>query len=98
MKFCELTIMPEDKNRHIKIVYENDEYETRVDDCTITFSKKLTPEETRCFLEDMFGTTSLGVYDVSHMSDEEIKQIIDDNSNIYLLKEGQVCINTKQKF
>ena len=85
-------------DKPIKIVYENDEYETRVDDCTITFSKKLTQEETRCFLEDMFGGTNIGVWDVSHLSNEEIEQIIDEHSNIYCFKEGVTCISTKQKF
>lgn len=67
-----------DKNKPIKIIYENDEWETKVSGDAVTFTRKLTPTE----IEKLFGTTKIGVFDCSGMSDEEINKIINELNSI----------------
>ena len=74
MKFCECVFIPEDKDRPIKIVYENDGV-IEISDCTIEYTRKLSPIESENLLRNMFGTIDVGMIDCSDMSDEEIDKI-----------------------
>lgn len=74
MKFCECMFVSEDKDRPIKIVYENDGM-IEINDCTIEYTRRLSPMESSNLLRDMFGTTNVGMLDCSDMSDEEISKI-----------------------
>ena len=58
-------------NQPIKIIYDNCEYETKVSGDSVMFTRKLTPME----IAELFGTTNLGIFDCSGMSDEELDQI-----------------------
>ena len=82
MRFHELTIVPEDKDKPIKMVYEDDIGIIKANDYTIELTRKLTPVEAEKLLEDMFGTTNVGILDCSYMSDEELNQIVDKWNNI----------------
>ena len=44
MNFSEFIFIPEDKNKPIKVVYENDGL-IEVDDCTIEYTRRLSPTE-----------------------------------------------------
>ena len=78
MKFHELTIIPEDKYKPIKIVYEDDVGVTQTGDFTIEFVKKLHGIELENFLKDVFGTTKVGIFDCRNVSDEEIERIMNE--------------------
>ena len=75
MKFHYLTIVPEDKDKPIKIVCEDDVRVTQTSDFTIEFVKKLRGIEAEKFIKEMFGTTKVGVFDCSGMSDEEREHV-----------------------
>ena len=78
MKFHELTIIPECNDKPIKIVYENDVNVTQTGDFTIEFVKKLRGIELEKFFKDIFGTTKIGIFDCSNMSNEEIESIMNE--------------------
>ena len=61
MKIHEFVFIPENKDKPIKVVYENAVRLTRIDDCTIEYTKRLTPMETERLFMDLFGTTDVGV-------------------------------------
>lgn len=75
MKICEFTFITEDKERPIKMVYEDDFKVMQTDDFTIETVRRLTPMESEQLLENMFGSTDIGVLDCSDMSQEEIDRI-----------------------
>ena len=77
MKIREFTFVPEDKERPIKMVYEDDFKVIQTDDCTIEAVRRLTPMESEQLLKDMFGGTDIGILDCSDMSQEEIDKIVD---------------------
>ena len=54
MKFHELTIIPECKDKPIKVVYEDDVGVTQTGDFAIEFVKKLRGIELEKFLKDVF--------------------------------------------
>lgn len=74
MKFCDGVFIPEDKDRPIKIVYENNR-SIEINDYTIEYTRRLSPVESANIFRDMFGTTDIGVLDCSDMSYEEIDRI-----------------------
>lgn len=76
MKIREFTFIPEDKEKPIKMVYEDDSGFVKTNDCTIEYVKRLTPMESEQLLKEMFGTTNIGVLDCSDMTDEEIDRIV----------------------
>lgn len=82
MKFRELTFVPENKDKPIKVVYEDDAKVTQTSDFTIKFVKKLRGMELEKFLEDMFGTTKIGIFDCSGMTDEEVDKIVEKFNSI----------------
>jgi len=82
MKFREFTFVPEDKDKPIKVVYEDDFKVIQTNDCTIEIVKRLTPMESEKLLNDMFGTTDVGILDCSDMTDEEIDRIVEEFNNI----------------
>ena len=78
MKFHELTIIPECKDKPIKVVYEDDVGVTQTGDFAIEFVKKLRGIELEKFLKDVFGTTKIGIFDCRNVSDEEIERIMNE--------------------
>lgn len=78
MKICEFTFIPEDKDKPIKMVYEDDFKVIQTGDYTIETIRRLTPME----LENMFGTTDVGILDCGDMFDEEIDRIVDRFNSI----------------
>lgn len=78
MKFNELTIIPECKDKPIKVVYENDVRVTQTGDFSIEVVKKLRGIELEKFLKEMFGTTKVGIFDCSDMSEEEIERAMNE--------------------
>lgn len=82
MKIHEFTFVPEDRDKPIKVVYEDDFKATRTDGFIIEIAKKLTHTESEKLLNDMFGTTNVGILDCSYMSDEEFNKIVDKWNSI----------------
>lgn len=82
MKFREFTFVPKDRDKPIKAVYEDDFKVVQTDDFIIEIAKKLTHTESEKFLDDMFGTTDVGILDCSYMSDEEFNRIVDKWNSI----------------
>ena len=81
MKIREFTFVPEDKDRPIKMVYEDDFKAIQTNDCTIEVVKRLTPMESEKLLNDIFGTTDVGILDCSDIADEEIDKIVEEVNN-----------------
>lgn len=69
-------ILPKNKDKPITIAFEDEKNVISIDDCTFTFSRKLTPMQSEKLLKDIFGTTDVGVLDCSNMYDEEFNEII----------------------
>ena len=67
MKFREFTFIPEDKDRPIKVIYEDDHSLVEVDDCTIEYTRKLSPMEAAKLFIDIFGTTDIGVTSIDEV-------------------------------
>ena len=65
MKIREFTFIPENKDKPIKIVFEDDLKVIQTNDCTIEVIKRLSPMESEKLLKDMFSTTDIGVLDCS---------------------------------
>lgn len=65
MKIREFTFITEDKDKPIKIVFEDDFKVIQTNDCTIEVLKILSSMESKKLLKDMFGTTDIGVLDCS---------------------------------
>ena len=65
MKIREFTFIPENKDKPIKMVFEDDLKVIQANDCTIEVIKRLSPMESEKLLKDMFGTTDIGVLDCS---------------------------------
>lgn len=82
MKIREFTFIPEDKEKPIKMVFENDFKAVQTTDCTIEMVRRLSPIESEHLLRNMFGTTDVGILDCSDMSDEEIDRIVDEFNSI----------------
>lgn len=82
MKFREFTFIPEDKEKPLKVVYEDDSGFIKTNDCTIEYFKRLTPMESESLLNNIFGSTNIGAFDCSGMSDEEIEKIVDKWNSI----------------
>lgn len=93
MKFREFTFIPEDKNRPIKVVYEDNDGLVATDDCTIEYTRKLSSMESENLLTDMFGTTDIGVISIDNIKTDYLywcptcKKILD-------LTEIDSCMNT----
>ena len=92
MKLSEFIFVPEDKDRPIKVVYENDGL-IEVDDCTIEYTRRLSPTESEKLFRDMFGTTDVGVISIDNIKTDYLywcptcKKILD-------LTEIDSCMNT----
>ena len=82
MKIYEFTLIPDDKERPIKIVYDNGVKFRETGDCTIEMVKHLTPMESEGLLMDLFGTTDVRVLDCSDMAEEEFNKIVDRFADI----------------
>lgn len=78
MEICEFAFIPEDKEKPIKIVFENDSDFVETDDCMIEYIKRLSSMDSEQFLKKMFGLTNICVFDCSDMTDEEIDRIVNN--------------------
>ena len=77
MNIREFAFIPEDKEKPIKVIYEDNSGFVKTNDCTIEYIRRLTPMESEAVLMGMFGTADIGVLDCSDMTDEEIDRIVD---------------------
>lgn len=82
MEVSELTFVTEDKDKPIKIVYENDLKIAHIDDYTFEISGKIYGIKAERIISNMFGTTELAMLDCSDMTDEEIDRIVNELNSI----------------
>lgn len=66
-----------DRDRPVKMIYEDDAKIIQTNDYTLEYTRKLSPMEAEKLFMDLFGTTDVGILDCSDMSDEEFKRIVD---------------------
>lgn len=78
MEICEFMFISEDKEKPIKIVFENDSDFVEIDDCMIEYIKRLSSMDSEQFLKEIFGAINIGVFDCSDMTDEEINRIVNN--------------------
>ena len=67
----------ESKDKSIKVVFENSVAIT-TDNDDIEIKKKLSRFEAEKLLIDIFGTTNIGIFDCSDITDEEIDRYINE--------------------
>lgn len=82
MHIREFAIIPEDKEKPIKVIYEDNSGFVKTNDCTIEYLRRLTPMESEVVLMGMFSTADIGVLDCSDMTDEEIDRIVNELNSI----------------
>lgn len=73
----EYIFIPENRDRPIKMIYEDDARIIQTNDYTLEYTRKLSPMEAEKLFMDLFGTTDVGILDCSDMSDEEFERIVD---------------------
>lgn len=75
-------ILPnEPKDKPIKIVFEDD-VKVTANGNDIEIKRKLSDVEAEKLLNDIFGTTNIGILNCSGMTDEEINKIVDKWNSI----------------
>lgn len=92
MKIREFTFITENKDKPIKMVFEDDLKVIQTNDCTIEVLKRLSSMESEKLLKDMFGTTDIGVLDCSDI--KENLYYCPTCQRILELTEIDSCMNT----
>lgn len=90
MKIREFTFVTEDKEKPIKVVYEDDFRMIQTGDFTIEVARRLTPMESEKLLNDMFGSTDIGILDCRDIPDEIINEFISIGCTSFQLTPEEV--------